>query len=240
MTARERIRLALVELGVYPASQQTLKAHDAAEGLIRLQWMVEALQLNPLLVHQVVRSTFSLVANQQDYTIGLSGADWTLARPDTISQVAVLTGTSPDTSEVPIGPLLTAAQWAAIPNKEQTGEYPQAARYERTYPLGTLSLWPVPNLATVDVAIYVPTPITAPLTLATDMVVAPGYDEWLHYSLVERLAGPFAQTIGPDLERLIRAATARLESPNVEVGRLQADDALTGGGFYNVLTGQSQ
>lgn len=180
MTADSVVLLALRTLGIYQPGQ-ALSAVDGQLGRQLLAEMIDNWNTQQLTVLVQDRLVFDLVADQgspdNPYTIG-PGGDFdtgTAARPVEIRAATILlNGTSPYPVEIPLA-ILSDDQYAALQIKSITSPIPQSLYYQPTVPLGSITLWNVPNTAENDLVLYVDK-LTAAFT-GTDVAYTcpPGY-----------------------------------------------------------------
>ena len=239
VTALDLIKRALDDIGVYSPGE-TLSAADAQDGLRRLNGMVSSWATQPLTIPATVREVFDLVANQggpsNPYTIGPNG-DFDTVRPIYLQGAGLmLTATSPEV-EIPLG-LFTDDAYQAIQVKDLASTLPTGVYYNKTFPLGQVQLWPVPNNATNDLVIYSYQALSGFADLTTQYAFAPGYEEALEYQLAVRLAIPHARPIDPELKSRAGSALKWIKAANSKLTDLRLDPGLTVGsrGIYNILT----
>ncbi len=194
----------------------------------------------------IAREVFDLVANQggpsNPYTIGDGGNFDTEKPPNQQSVVAaslILTASDPDV-EVPLG-IYTDDAYDAIQIKEQSNSQPTGLYYNPTYAndLGTIQLWPVPDIATNDLALYLQKPIVRFADLSTTYYLPEGYDDAIVYKLAQRLAGPYGKQLSDDDKQLGVNALALVMRSNTKLTDLR-NDAIWAGPrptLYNLNTG---
>lgn len=242
VTVADLIRLALTRLRVLQAGDVP-SAEDQSDAFLLLNAMVSSWSLQPGTLSTIVRTTWTIVANQTSYTVGTSGqiAMARPASPTAINRIGFLDTSQTPTMEYPGFPPLTEDQYAAIPIKALTSTYPQGWYYTPTVPLGTLSPFPVPTSATLTGVIYVPTAISQ-FAAATDTIALPdGYE----LALIENLAVLLAPTwLGTDppaaLVASARESKAWITTRNVRMSELDTSGvvALFGrGGRSNIYSG---
>jgi hypothetical protein len=230
-TVRDLIRLSAVSIGVTNPSPQ-----DYSDGLVLAQRLIDGWNAQRLTLFARGRVTNAWTSGQSSRTIGATG-NFTSQRPEWLDQASVIP--AGQTTEYPLT-LLTREEYARIPQKALTAEYPQALTYEPTYPNGTLTVYPVPTTAPTLV-LYYPTAITSAVTLDTVLSYPPGYEEALQYQLAKRLAPLFRQPWTALLEDLARTSLARIQIANVKVEPSRVDAALLSGdrgGRWNINTGE--
>jgi len=233
MTARQMIEYALQEIGAL-ASGETPTNADAAASLVRLNSLLDSWQVERLAIHTLVRSTFALTASQASYTIGPTGANWTYAiRPQFIQRAGMMDSDSIES----LIEVLTEDRWAALTDKTLTSTEASALYYNPSFPLGTVYLWPVPTDATVTAVLYLPTPLSAGLTLASELTMPPSYEEAIRYNLAVRLAPMFGRPVDQTLNTLAVETKALMKRANARPQEMTVDPAIIGGGAFDIFTG---
>jgi len=233
VTVADLIMLALTRLRVLQAGEVP-SAEDQATAFLLLNALVSSWALQPGTIQRVVRTTWTIVASQASYTVGVGGqiAIARPASPTAISRIAFQDTSQTPTMEYPGVAPWTEDAYAAIPLKTYTSPYPQGWYYTPTVPLGTLSPWPIPTSATLQGVIYVPTPI-AQFAASTDTLVLPdGYELALVENLAVLLAPSWGVPIDPALVASARESKAWIRTRNVRMTDLSTAGvvALFGGG----------
>lgn len=231
MTAQDLITSALVMTGALAQGESPSSA-DGMDAFRRLNRMVAGWANQRLTIFVTERNVHSLVANQQDYTIG-PGAAFSQARPLFLPYAGlVITSTSPET-EIPLD-LWTTKDWALQSVKETTSTQPTAVYYETAFPstgvsagFGLLHFWPKPTQVN-DVALYTPTQLAEFANLSTDYSFPPGYEDALEYNLAKRLiqAGFGLRSTLSDIEPMARETLAIIKRVNIQPVVASIDPAL--------------
>lgn len=186
-TALDLLTRSLRLLGVVAAGEAP-RAEDAQDALTVLNDMLDAWQLEQLLVYGLDRALFALSPSVSSYTIGV-GATWNTPRPVRIERASLIDVTVAPTLEVPMQ-VLNTDQYQEIALKGTTSTWPRWLYYDRAYPLGHVVLWPVPTLAN-QIALYLWHQLSQiPLT-STVVDLAPGYRRCVMYNLAVELAPDF-------------------------------------------------
>lgn len=188
--------------------------------------------------------TFTLQASLSPHTIGPTGATFTVTqRPVSIEGITLIltTGTVPY-SNIDLVPH-DAAWWQSQDTPDLTSTLPTDFYYDAKFPNGEIYFWPVPTVA-YDVQIHVRNVLDDQLTLATVLVLPPGYQNALMLTVAEDLSDPLRKLWTPKQERKAREARVRIQKNNSFSTRLKTQDAgMPGGssrraGMYNWRTGQ--
>lgn len=239
MTGLDLVSGSLKLLGILGAGE-TASGNDAVDGLARLNDFLNYLATERLTIYNQERSTYSLVADQATYSVGTSGTpDFNQTRPLWLDQVGIIIDGSPDT-ELQI-PILTQSQWANVIVKDAESPLPTACYYNQTYPNAELTFWPVPTDATVDVALYWPSPsVVSVATLQTTISVPPGWALMLRYNLAKLMAPEWGRPLDPLIAQMADDSLAAIKRTNLQPQDLGMDQGLLMGQGrpWNIITGQ--
>lgn len=218
-----------------------------ADGVVALHWLNNLIgswaQTNTT-IPVVAREVFTLVANQASYTIGVGG-NFNTARPPNQSNVVgaallLTTPGPPNEVEVPLG-LLTDDGYANLRVKGMLSGQPKVLYYNPTYAtsdFGTITLWPVPNVATNTLVLYLEKALSEFADLTTTYRFPPGYAEALELQLAKRLSLIYPKAQVPEgFERLAAESWATIQRANLKLSDLTNDLVGARGGLYDITTG---
>lgn len=226
------------------AAGESPEASEQEDAFSILTTMLDAWRAERLTVFKTVRWAFTLVADTQAYTIG-DGATFDIGGPPPVylDRAAIIwDNTAATPHEDPID-VFTEQEWARILQKTLTSTQPAGVHYRRDSPEGTLEVWPVQTLSTVDLVLYLPTPLTSPALATTDLSTPPGYEEAMVYNLAIRLAPEFGnKDVDLGLVReLARSSFATIQRSNPNMDVLRYDPAVGNRqGWINPRTGLVQ
>jgi len=196
---------------------QTLTADEVSDCLRAFNNLLEIFSTRSLAVYAQANQTFNTVAGQASYTIG-TGGNWNTVRPVRIGDQAysVVNGVSfPCLS-------MTEAEYNAIPTKTQTQDFPDRYWYQNIFPLGIVTLWPVPSAIT---AVTFPIDrVLTQITVAGAAVSFPtGYAMAFTYKLAIMLAPVFGKKITeyPDVVQIANESFADICRANKKVRLLR-------------------
>jgi hypothetical protein len=181
-----------------------------------------------LLVFANENDTYNLIANQQDYSIGPSGGDFTATRPVGI-EGAFVTYNSLD---FPLK-LLNQQEWNAIALKSFAAPIPNSLYYVAEYPNGKLHIWPKPSAA-IPLTLSVNMQFTALSTGASSIAYPPGYSKALRYCLAVDLSAEFKIPLPKIVEDTAISELADIQGVNLQQQVSTFDPALTGGGTVGI------
>jgi hypothetical protein len=208
---------------------QTLTPAEISDCLRQLNDLIENWSTQQLAVYGQANQTFNAIANQKVYTIGASG-DWNTVRPVRID--------SPAYSSLPIGSStpstypcypITQAEYNTIAFKDQTQDYPDYFLYVNEYPLGKITLWPVPTQAT-PITFSIDRIITQVASASASLSFPPGYVDAFKYNLAPRLASLFGRPATPEVLGLAVSTLADIKRANRTTPVLRYDSGITRGG----------
>ncbi len=135
---------------------ESLTADDMQVSLESLSGMIQSWSNDRLMVYSVTEYVFP-ITGKQSYTLGLGG-DWDVPRPMKVEEAyARLQPNSPQQLDIAMQPL-TVAQWSGIAVKNTPSTFPFAFYDDRSYPLRTINLFPIPN-GPCDVVLWLQEPI---------------------------------------------------------------------------------
>lgn len=229
ISASRLIEGALKLIGALSAGE-TLAPEDGNDGLVRLNELIDSWATDRLLVQNIVRAEYALTGSQAAYTIG-PGGDFDQVWPEFINDAGMVLEVNGDDHELPLC-LLSARDYAAIPNKAQEGPIPTAIYYDRAYSsgLGTINVWLVPDgTETVSLALYTPNVLSQFASLHTTYAFAPGYARALRYNLALDLLPEYPradQAIIALVEREANKAKVAIKLPNYQPLIMTGDPAL--------------
>ncbi len=219
-TVLDVINSALTDIGVLAAGEAAT-GDDAADGLVALNNLIDQYAADRLQIYGLVRTTWTIVANTQTYTIG-SGGDIAIARPMIIDHVSFQ-----DTS--PTKPLeyqlnnLTEDAWTRVPIKTLTSPFPTSWYTSRAYPLDVLTLWPVPTDSNLQGVIYVPTAVAEFSALSTTVALPPGYKRMLQKALAMEMLPSYGRQPSPLLIEQARESKAIVKRSNTRLMDMSLD-----------------
>lgn len=245
-TGTEIIEDAFAILNVFLPGE-AMPSSDSAYALRALNRMLGSWAQRGRFIPVIARESFDLVADQggpdDPYTIG-SGGDFDTEKPanqnSIVSANLILTETDPAV-RVPLGIYSDQAYDAnLIPdlsNSQPTGLY-----YNPTYAdnLGSIFLWPVPDIATNDLELFLQKPLARITSLEADYDLPDGADDAIVYQLAKRLAGPYGKRMDPGDLLIATEALATFTRSNTHLSDRMTDAYMFSPGrrtLYNIQSG---
>jgi hypothetical protein len=210
-TALDLITASLKRLGVL-SGIETPAADLAADGLDRLNSLIESWATESLNIYASLVVDTPLSVGKASYSIGVPGGE----------------------------PMLEQG-WARTQTKLLPSSQPTHYYYNATYPLGTITLWPVLNAAgAMSLRLYLPQLLTAWATLTTPVDLPIGYYRALRDNLAVELAPELDRPMDGNLFQIAVDAKAAIKRVNTRPRLLSIDAGLRGcgtpRGAYNWMT----
>ncbi len=195
----------------------------------------------------IARERFDLVANQggpsNPYTIG-DGGDFDTERPSNQNSITaanlILTATDPEV-RVPLG-IYTDQAYDANKIPDMSNSQPTGLYYNPTYAnnLGSIFLWPVPNVNTNDLELFLQKSIIAFADLTTTYYLPDGAEDAITYALALRMQGPWGKKLDPADVQIANEVVGVFKRSNAKLSDLQNDAYVfnIGRSVFNIQTGQ--
>ena len=216
-TALQIIKRSLRMLGVL-ASGETPDGSTGSDSLFALNRILEEWNTQRLLSYYVKNASYTLTANDGQYTIG-NGADLDGDRPVKICSAFIRDSNNRDYNLK----IITDTEYNKIFDKTEVGicEY---IRYAPQYPSGVINLFPIPDYAyTLNLSYYLP---IGTISLISDSVNLPdGYETALIYQLAAELAPEFGKSPEPFFSQSLQKKSY-LKAINTEIDKIGVDNAL--------------
>lgn len=208
---------------------QQLTTDEVSDSLRALNDLLEIFSTRNLAVYGSANQTFNTVANQSVYTIG-TGGNWNTTRPVRIVEpgYSVVSGSTFALTS------MTQEEYNLIAVKTQTQAYPDRYLYVNDFPLGLITLWPVPSAIT-PVTLSIDRVLTAISSAGAALSFPPGYAMVFKYKLAIMLAPMFGKKVAnyPDIVATANQSFADICRANQTLKIMSYDPALegvTGGG----------
>jgi hypothetical protein len=215
---------------------------ELQDGFDTLNALLDGWMIERNMIYAIADYIFTLVANQEAYTIG-PGGDWNFPRPPRIEVASVI---YPNNTNYPVEQLIapvTYQKWAQIPIKQTQSPIPTTYYYDQKFPLGTVHLYPVPvpqNSGMNQVKIYVWEEFPYFQNVEQQVTFPPMYLKALQYNLALELAlrFPLRQKMSPDAKMLAMESLRVIKSLNAPMLEMRCDPAVVPleGGQYNWLS----
>lgn len=227
-TVATRIARAIRLLGL----GRTPSTDDYADGLIALNAMLDSWRNDGLLCYAFQDETLTLASSDGSYTIG-SGGDLNTTRPVEIVDAWI----EASNISYPVR-LIEDDEYAAIPDKTSTADWPDRANYRPTMTTGNLRVWPLPNATrTMKLTTRV---VVASFAATTDTVtLPPGWDQLIDSNLAVNMAPEFPVPVPAETAKMARDSMRLVRRMNARPFKMQTElAALVERRNANILTDQ--
>lgn len=203
------------------AAGETPTAEEATDALATLNDILENWDTEPLSLWSTTNFTGPTVAGQATYTIG-PGGNFNTTRPSQVND-AYVTYSGVDFHVDVVG----QEEYNAISLKTQQQPIAEKLLYVNDFPLGIITLWPVPSQA-VNLTMTFDRLLTQLTSTATTINYPPGAAKALRYALAVELAVEYGSTQDPMLVALAADAKADYKRANKTPVKARYDGALVG------------
>lgn len=210
---------------------QTLTADEVSDCLRVFNDVLEDWSTQNLAVYGQANQTFNTVANQATYTIG-SGGNWNTVRPERINEPAYATVNSVSFPYF----MVNQAEYNLIGFKGQTGggtDTGQCYLYVNEYPLGLVTLWPVPA-SIFPITFSIDRVLSQVTNAATAISFPQGYAKAFKYELGCELPSVFGKKLSqyPEIVAKRNQIVGSIKRANKRPVVMGYDVALLGGNQY--------
>lgn len=218
------------------AEGETPSAETSADCLTAFNQMIDSWNTERLSVYATQDQTFTWPASTRTRTLGPSG-DFVGTRPVDVDDSTYFIYSN---LSYPIT-FLNEDQYNAIALKGSTSTFPQFMWVNMDMPDITMRIWPVPTNE-LEMHIISVVELDQPATLATTLVIPPGYLRAFRFNLGVEIASEFGEEPPPKVSRIAAISKRnikRINNPNdlmtlpyPLIGRRKTN--------YNIFSGQPQ
>jgi hypothetical protein len=213
------------------ASGETPTAEEANDALAMLNDILENWSVEPLALWGEANDVVTTVGGQATYTIGPTG-NFNVSRPMAISG-AYVTFSGVDFPLEIVGQL----QYNEVSLKTQQQPIPEQLLYVNDFPLGRITLWPVPTQA-MPLTLTADRLLTQIPNTATVINYPPGAAKALRELLAIELATEYGVPVDPQLRETAMKSKADYKRSNRQQYRSSTDPGLLNeAGYVNWRTG---
>ena len=210
---------------------ETPTAEESTDALATLNDILENWDTEPLSLWGNANDVVNTVAGQATYTIG-PGGNFNIDRPVRVNAAYVTVGGVDFTVEI-----IGQSQFNGINLKTQQQPIPYKMLYVAEFPLGLITLWPVPSQV-VPLTLSMDRLLTQIPTIATTINYPPGAAKALRYQLAVELRSEYGLGVDPVMASIGADAKADYKRANKQPVVAGYDGALLGrGGYVNWRTG---
>ncbi len=210
------------------AEGETPSPETSNDALVAMQQMLDSWSADRLAVFSTQDQTFTWPNGQKTRTLGPTG-DFVGNRPVLVddSTYFVVNNLTYNLSQV------NEAQYNSIALKNSTSTYPLVMWINMDMPNITMKIYPVPT-SDIEMHIISVTELSQPPTLATTLVIPPGYLRAFRFNLAVEIASEFGLAVPRQVARI--AATSmrtikRINNPNSLMSLPYALVSRGGSGF---------
>lgn len=208
-TAGDLINGALRLLGVL-AEGETPSAETSADALNAMNQMIDSWNTERLSIYNTQDQTFSWPTDEITRTLGPTG-DFVGNRPVLLEDSTYFRDPS---TNVSFGvKFINQQQYNGIAVKTVTSTYPQVIWVNMTMPNITMTIYPKPTRLLEWHFISVQE-LTQPATLATNIVLPPGYQRAFRYNLACELAPEFGVEPSRQVQRIAMSSKRNIKRIN--------------------------
>jgi hypothetical protein len=135
--------------------------------------------------------------------------------------------------------IINNQEWASISQKSTRSSFPTKLYVEGSYPLATLSLWPVPSEVN-NLILYTKKPLAQFASVNDVVSLPPGYEDAIVNNLAVRLAPEFGKPLDPLIMAFADKSLASIKRKNIKPVYMKSDTSgmASGGHSFNVITGE--
>ena len=208
-TAGDQINGALRLIGQL-AEGETPSAATSADALTAMNQMLDSWSSERLSVFSTQDQTFTWTQGLRSQTLGPTG-DFVGNRPVLLDDATYFRDPS---NNISFGiKIINQQQYDGIAVKTVTSTYPQVLWINMDMPNVSMYIYPVPTKALEWHFISV-TELTQPATLATTLVVPPGYVRAFRFNLASEIAAEFGVEPPPQVQRIAMSSKRNIKLIN--------------------------
>jgi hypothetical protein len=223
MKVLDIIKSSLRLIGVV-SSDEDVSAADAQSALMIYNMMLDQWRNEKLMVYCMRSDRFNLGVGVSSYTIG-PGGDFNTVRPLKVEKATIHYGNLDFELEI-----IPFDRYAELIYKAIASTYPTKLWYNPTYPLGTITLYPVPNAIDLGINIYQRIAAASATSITDDVLYPEGYLQALRYNLAVELAPEYGAPVSALIGSQAAKSKSLLKTTNQEDVLMECD-SVTGRGY---------
>ena len=214
---------------------------ELTDGLFVLNAMLDSWAADDINAPCSLTSLYPLGTAKQTYTIG-PGGDFNGPRPTRIITAKYVVMTNPTQPLYEPLDVINDQQFLGIHLPLTASTIPQRLYYNPTYPLGSATLWPVPQNSADQVAICAAQPIGGGIVDENAIFsVPPGYLDAVRYQLAVRLSMEWDKPLKQGVAALATESFAVIQRLNAPTPQMDCNPAVlparSGRSGWSRLTG---
>lgn len=216
------------------AEGESPSAETSQDALTAFNSMIDSWSIDRLAVYYTQDQTFTWPANESEQTFGPSGADQTGTRP---VQVMDSTYFKSGNLSYPLA-LINEDQYNAIALKSSTSTWPQVMWVNMGMPNITMKVWPIPNQA-IEFHLISVVPLVQATTLATTLIIPPGYLRAFRFNLAVEIANEFGIEAPPSVKSIAARSLRSVKRINNPDDLMSMPSPIVSRApRYNIFSGQ--
>lgn len=189
---------------------------EIADGLIALNAMIGAWRNDRLMCYAILDQSVTLASGNSTRTIGPTGSTVTTRPVHIESAYVVVSNASYDVK------VLTFEEYAAIPDKTATSEWPTKIYYAPDMPDGTIYNYPVPSGSSA-LHLLIWTVLAELASSSTTVSLPPGYEDALAFNLAIRIAPEYEREPSQTVIQMARETKAAIKRVNLPLMKLYTE-----------------
>ena len=220
---------ALQDAGVL-AADETPSASDGQKAFRLLNRMLDTASTEVGMIYNNVQEVFDLTSGQLTYTLG-PGGDFNTTRPIDINE-AYMRDVNNNDLKISI---LQYQEYADIISKTTESGIALALYYNAGYPLSEITMWPVVTGGSYRLVLWSWKLLTQFTELSDNVILPPGYEEYIETNLAVRCCIAFNRQVPPELAIWATESKAQLKRINVNVPLMSFPSGLSAGQDSNTF-----
>jgi hypothetical protein len=218
------------------ATGETPDEPEAADCLMQLNWLIQDWSNQKLLTFYLVNELFNLQAGKASYSIGPDPSqDFNTSLPSKIESAFVRDTTSGYANDYKLD-VIPNARYQDIFQKGIMSTYPRWINFVRSYPYGTINIWPVPS-RDVQLSLSQWSQFTQFTDLVSIICLPNGYKTALAYNLALEMAPEYGTVLDQLVIRRAAETKQQLKAINYEQVLMATDSTLLPRRAFNLLSG---
>jgi hypothetical protein len=223
------------------AAGETPSVEEYADALLVLNDMLSSWDNERLSIFAIAYNTYLLANGTNNYTIGVEGSpSFNSPRPMAIKSAVCINVPG---LEFPIK-LISAEEWAAIPEKTVSGTIVRMIYNDGAYPNSTLYVWPQPASPASSIGLFTWQQFVNLPSIGTAFDMPPGYQRAIRYNLAMDLLPEYPRPMDQQmLAGLVKnAADSKQALKDLNLPQIagQSEEAISAAQVRNQIAGPQQ
>jgi len=188
------------------SSGESPTVDESNDALMSINAMLDSWRNDRLMCYAIQTQNIPIANGNQTRTIGPTGNLVTSRPVEVLSAYVLNNNFSYDVR------ILNEIEYAALPDKQTTSNWPDHIYYQPSMPNGTLFLYPIPT-ATSTLVVLTRTVITD-LALIDTIAMPPGWEDALAFNLSIRLAPEYQAAVSGEVREMAVRTLAAIKKQN--------------------------